>query len=700
MALPRQLIEQSRRRYEERTTQRRSQVEWIDAGSPLEADSPERVQKRMERIAAAEASRPAPAASTAMALERIMGRSDLMSVNYLEMGLQAARCVGRITIRTRTGQTLGYGSGFTISPRLLITNNHVLESAEVAATSRVEFNYQEDACANLLRSVVLNFEPKVFFITDKRLDFTVVAVSEQSIEGTELGGFVWLPLIEQEGKVIVGEYVNIIQHPNGEPKQLALRENQLLDLLPDFLHYHTDTAPGSSGSPVFNDQWEVVGLHHSGVPRTNAQGEILTRDGLVWREEMGEHRVDWIANEGVRISRIVQAIRAANFPAEQDRLRRQMLDGPTSLVQNVQQPSSAPRRETTPSQAAVTDDGTVTWTIPLQVSVRLGHSGAARAPVGDNKGASDEPRLTLQDQTVTPSSDSATIADSAEVHEALREFERARERPYYNEEEDETDGRVYYGNIDQDSREGELYRQLSRLLATTHKTQLAYKPMRHVYPWVDLHPDLRLRSIYSGKAFDAEQLIREDARIETERTRMVERLRSALAESAMAPERLEATLDTLEASLPYNCEHVVPQSWFNKAEPMRGDLHHLFACEVGCNSFRSNIPYFDFPDFEEAVRGECGKRETSGFEPSNGKGAVARATLYFLLRYPGEINAVRQEYVPERVNTLLAWHFAKPPTKYERHRNAATFKLQGNRNPLIDHPKWAERIDFTRGLGD
>jgi endonuclease G len=699
MVLPRQLIEQTRERYQARTAQREIHVEKIKSGSPLEADSPERVQKRMNRIAGAEASRPAPAASAAMALERIMGRSDLMSVNYLEMGLQAARCVGRITIRTRTGQTLGYGSGFTVAPRLLITNNHVLDAAEAAAASRVEFNYQEDARGNLLRSVVLNIEPDVFFLTDKRLDFTMVAVSERSVDGAELGGFVWLPLIEEQGKVIVGEYVNIIQHPNGEPKQLALRENQLLDLLPDFLHYRTDTAPGSSGSPVFNDQWEVVGLHHSGVPRTNADGEILTRDGLVWREEMGEHRIDWMANEGVRTSRIVQAIRAANLSTEQDRLRRQMFESQASLTRDGQRPSPVHQQEAMPLQATVAEDGTATWTIPLQVSVRLGPSGAMRMPVEGGEEPLDEPRLTQQDRAVTPSSSGASLADSAEVREALREFERAREQPYYDAEEDEVDRQAYYADIDKDSRKGELYQQLSRLLASTHKTRLPYKPMRHVYPWVDLHPDLKLRSIYSGKAFDAEQLIRDDARIETERTRMVERMRSALAGSAMASERLEATLDRLEASLPFNCEHVVPQSWFDKAEPMRGDLHHLFACEVGCNSFRGNIPYFDFPDFEEVVRGECGKRERSGFEPSNGKGAAARATLYFLLRYPGEINAVRQEYVPERIDTLLAWHFAKPPMEYERHRNASIFKLQGNRNPLVDDPKWADRIDFTLGLG-
>jgi len=137
-----------------------------------------------------------------------------------------------------------------------------------------------------------------------------------------------------------------------------------------------------------------VGLHHSGVPRINADGEILTRDGLVWREEMGEHRVDWMANEGVRTSRIVQAIRAANLPAEQDRLRRQMFEGQISLTRDGQRPSPVHRREAMPLQATVAEDGTATWTIPLQVSVRLGPSGAMRMPVEGGEEPLDEPRLT------------------------------------------------------------------------------------------------------------------------------------------------------------------------------------------------------------------------------------------------------------------------------------------------------------------
>jgi endonuclease I len=131
---------------------------------------------------------------------------------------------------------------------------------------------------------------------------------------------------------------------------------------------------------------------------------------------------------------------------------------------------------------------------------------------------------------------------------------------------------------------------------------------------------------------------------------------------------------------------------------MRGDLHHLFASESGCNSFRGNHAYFDFPDFDEVLRSGCGKREEGRFEPASGKGAIARATLYFLLRYPGTIGDAARELPPERLAILLDWHKRHPVDRYERHRCAAIQQAQGNRNPLIDFPDWADRIDFATGF--
>ncbi len=291
------------------------------------------------------------------------------------------------------------------------------------------------------------------------------------------------------------------------------------------------------------------------------------------------------------------------------------------------------------------------------------------------------------------------LAGAMEDHDldaARRDLAHARSRPYYDGEKDALDRKSYYRDLPGGEDGRALYLFFSDLLQRTHEPQVPYKPAREVYPWVDLQPNLKLRSVYSGQEFDPESLIEDDVNVAMERARLVqERVPSPAAASR---EMVAEELNRLEDELPFNCEHVVPQSWFDKDEPMRGDLHHLFACESRCNSFRGNTPYLDFPDFQEIVRDQCGKREEDGFEPSANKGIVARATLYFLLRYPGEISR-SQEFPADRLPMLLKWHEDTPVEDYERHRNAAIFERQGNRNPLIDFPDLGQAIDFSLGLG-
>ena len=81
-----------------------------------------------------------------------------------------------------------------------------------------------------------------------------------------------------------------------------------------------------------------------------------------------------------------------------------------------------------------------------------------------------------------------------------------------------------------------------------------------------------------------------------------------------------------------------------------------------------------------------------------GKGQVARATLYFLLRYPGEIDDNDREYTRDRLDVLVRWHRDHPVSLHERHRNRTIERKQGNRNPLVDHPEWIDRIDWANGL--
>jgi hypothetical protein len=49
------------------------------------------------------------------------------------------------------------------------------------------------------------------------------------------------------------------------------------------LHYRTPTDPGSSGSPVFNPDWDVIALHHAGTsttPRLHGDGEYEANEGI------------------------------------------------------------------------------------------------------------------------------------------------------------------------------------------------------------------------------------------------------------------------------------------------------------------------------------------------------------------------------------------------------------------------------------
>lgn len=683
--VPKSVIDRTRERFRQRAPERGQHEAALAQGSPLTADTPVRVEKRLVRLAVNTAERGTVpgAVSTGGAsvglLERILGKNDLMSVSFLDAALIASRTVARVRIRSGS-QTIGYGSGSLVGPGLLLTNNHVLETAAQAATSLAEFNYQDGVAT----PSVFDLEPERFFITDPTLDYTLVAVRELGGDQVALATLGFNRLIEQEGKVLLGEALNIIQHPNGELKQLALRENTLKDILPQFLHYQTDTAPGSSGSPVFNDQWELVALHHSGVPQTDDQGRYLTVDGTVWEPAMGEHRIAWIANEGARVSQIIAHLKNQVLNATARALRDAALSGESAPVL-----APAPRSLWTPaatgaSGVRVQGDGTATWTIPIQVSVQIGGQAAPPVPPA------------LAAPAPVPSLAPLLTAPPTDLQSALALVDTERARPYYNEAEDLAARDAYYAAIDVNAGRAAVFDALSDLLTRTHTPKPAYKPATHVYPFVDLHPDRKLRSIYSQKAFEPEELIRRDFEIEQERgRRLQETLRS---EAALSAERISREAAAIEAALPFNCEHVVPQSWFDKDEPMRGDIHHLFACEPQCNSFRSNIPYFDFPDFEEVIRDECGKREADRFEPSAAKGIVARATLYFLLRYPGTINNIVDVYDTARLATLLSWHGSHPVTKYEKHRNMAICEKQGNRNPLIDHPEWADRIDFAKGL--
>ena len=266
----------------------------------------------------------------------------------------------------------------------------------------------------------------------------------------------------------------------------------------------------------------------------------------------------------------------------------------------------------------------------------------------------------------------------AEVKERKTKIQEDK-KAYYDEEKDKQMIDQYYRGIDFDSGD-HFIQPLTELLRDTHTNHVGYNPSEYVYPWVDLRPDGKLISIYSGKKREPEEVLEEDYYTSLKRKEEMKKM------EALDSDRLAK----IESDFKYNCEHVVPQSWFDKQQPMRGDIHHLFTCEPKCNSLRSNYLYYDFADYEpevdaKRIKSGCGKAEGELFEPEYGKGTVARAMLYFLIRYPEQMEPEYRKKVDTQL--LMEWHRQFPPDLYEKHRNQAIYEIQGNRNPFIDFPE-------------
>ena len=289
------------------------------------------------------------------AYERILGGDELQPINYLERGAIAARAVAKINIGS------GSGTGFLIAPQVLITNHHVLGDADAARRSIAEFCYEVDVSDQELDPIEFALRPDQLFYTREDLDYTVVAVEPKSRDGvTSLSDFGCLPLIEATGKTSEGEWLTVIQHPGGKRKQICVRENQFIKRGTDVIWYTTDTLPGASGSPVFSNDWYVVALHHAGVE--------ARENGVILRNSDGSPK--WIANEGIRVSRIVAT------------LKQQLPDHP--LLKFIYAATPASARITGPSlrsvPAAARPKEAIMYSskslaIPVELRVQLGPDG-------------------------------------------------------------------------------------------------------------------------------------------------------------------------------------------------------------------------------------------------------------------------------------------------------------------------------------
>ncbi len=229
--------------------------------------------------------------------EKIMGREELFEINWLYKAIKASKSVCKVL--TSRGKS---GTGFILRGGYLLTNHHILETAHIASNAKVIFNYQVDG-NGIPRPTKEYYLDTTFFKTSPfdNLDYSLVKIKDPDSDLSKWGHLTLEKFLEPSN----GERVNIIQHPDGKSMKIALPDN-IISKWKQYLFYIADTKPGSSGSPVFNQEWKVVALHHAGK-------DEHSREGGYQINEQGNIRP---SNRGILIKQILSDLIAQGVSKE------------------------------------------------------------------------------------------------------------------------------------------------------------------------------------------------------------------------------------------------------------------------------------------------------------------------------------------------------------------------------------------------
>ncbi|MEJ2864763.1 serine protease [Actinomycetospora flava] len=197
-------------------------------------------------------------------LEQILGADRFQSLEWYRQGLKRCRAVA--SVQNRSGA--GIGTGFLVAgpdlhhalpPFVVVTNSHVVPEKLDPEDTLLAFHGLDDD-----RGMPARFRVRRQCWSRPAggggLDTTILEPDGRpdGVDPTPLAAKLPRKPLEDRRAYVIG-------HPRGlSQPQFSLQDNLLLDYDRHWVHYRSPTEAGSSGSPVFNDHWELIGLHHGG----------------------------------------------------------------------------------------------------------------------------------------------------------------------------------------------------------------------------------------------------------------------------------------------------------------------------------------------------------------------------------------------------------------------------------------------------
>ena len=204
---------------------------------------------------------------------------DWYDVDFLMKAIEQAASVCKISIPSQNTKA----TGVLIAERLVLTNYHVFK-----------FDEKDDLQANALEAIIefgcfgrddnLNNQQKSFRLDRqepilrsspiKKLDYVLLKVENDITQAKDIKPAQWkINNSPQTG-------IHLLQHPQGDSMKLSISNDGITGIYEDvgLVQYVNKTAGGSSGSPCFDDDWQLVAIHHA--ERAKNFGSI--REGILF----------------------------------------------------------------------------------------------------------------------------------------------------------------------------------------------------------------------------------------------------------------------------------------------------------------------------------------------------------------------------------------------------------------------------------
>lgn len=230
--------------------------------------------------------------------EKVLGKDRYKSFKWYLAGLERAAGVAQICDQFGNGIGTGFllrgediHEKFKDKPWLLITNAHVISDNPVEQNDIPGSLHPDDVKVRFEASGTkeeFELDSVLYSSPRNKLDCTILSFSTATNELKNIVPFDISQRMPLKGK---NQRVYIIGHPKGGNLSFSIDDNLLLDHKEPKVHYRAPTEGGSSGSPVFNQNWKLIALHHSGgfkVKKLNGeQGTYAANEGL-WMKSILE----------------------------------------------------------------------------------------------------------------------------------------------------------------------------------------------------------------------------------------------------------------------------------------------------------------------------------------------------------------------------------------------------------------------------